>query len=218
MKVYRLLTIDIETGRTLHEDSYEYPDDAPVLRCDRSASKAAGQAATTAASTAGDFGKERGQIGSSLIPGLESQAANPTGFSPTDVNNMTVAAEQGAGGTNSAITGEAALHAGRTRNEAGFAGALDEAAREKGRTLSSEALGVQNENAQLKQQKQHQAQQELQGLYGTDTSGMLSSMGLETGDINAQVNAGKSGWLQNITGVIEALGKGAQGAGALVNR
>ena len=34
-------------------------------------------------------------------------------------------------------------------------------------------------------------------MYGTDTSGMLESQGQETNDINAGVNASKSGWLQN---------------------
>jgi hypothetical protein len=34
-------------------------------------------------------------------------------------------------------------------------------------------------------------------MYGTDTSGMLESQGQEANDINAEVNASKSGWLQN---------------------
>jgi hypothetical protein len=208
LKIYDSLTIDIESGQILEEDSYDYS--GPLLLCDRSLNQAGKNAATTATTTGGNEGAQANQIGSSLIPGLEQQANNPTGFSPTDLNNQTVAAEQSTGGANSAITGEAGLHAGRTHNAGGYAGALDEAARDKSRTLSSDALGVQNQNAQLKQTKQHEAQQQLQGLYGTDTSAMIGSMGLVPKDIDAAATANQSGWLQDVTGVINSLSNAAK--------
>jgi hypothetical protein len=38
----------------------------------------------------------------------------------------------------------------------------------------------------------------MAGLYNTDTDAMLKAMGIQTGDINAQTEAGKSGWFQNL--------------------
>jgi len=34
---------------------------------------------------------------------------------------------------------------------------------------------------------------------------MLKAMGIQTGDINAQLEAGKSGWFQNLTGGLNAV-------------
>ena len=44
----------------------------------------------------------------------------------------------------------------------------------------------------------------MAGLYNTDTDAMLKAMGIQTGDINAQTEAGKSGWFQNLTQGIDA--------------
>jgi hypothetical protein len=41
------------------------------------------------------------------------------------------------------------------------------------------------------------------------TEAALKAMGIQTQDINAEIEAGKSGWFQNMTGLISALGKGA---------
>lgn len=184
------------------------------MSTDRSLAKTAKQATTTAASTGGQKGAEANQIGASLIPGFESEANNPTGFTPTQQNNMLVASEQGAGGANAGITGQANLTAGRTRNAGGYAAALDEAARQKGRTLSQNALNVQNENAQLQQNKQQFAQRALQGLYGTDTSAMMESMGLVPKDVEAGAEANRSGWMQDLTGLLGSLGSLGSGAAA----
>jgi hypothetical protein len=67
---------------------------------------------------------------------------------------------------------------------------------------SSEGIQAQNEN--LKQTQQQEGAKGLQGMYGTDTSGMLDSQGQEANDINAEVNADKSGWLQNTLGIANA--------------
>ena len=68
---------------------------------------------------------------------------------------------------------------------------LDQVARQKQQVLSSNALGVNNENAKIKLQQKTDAQRALQGLYGTDTSAQLSAMGLVPGTIGQQVEAGK---------------------------
>lgn len=179
------------------------------MRFDRSVQGAAKNNANTANNVAAGYGAGASQIGSSLIPGLEREAQNPTGFTPEQKNNMLVASQEGVGGATSGITGQGNLTAARTRNAGGFARALDEAQRQKGRQLSQNALGVENEDARVALQRQQQAQGLLSGLYGTDVSSQLKSMGLSDEALNTELNAGKSGWLQNAEGVINTLGGAA---------
>lgn len=157
------------------------------------------------------------QIGESLIPGLEREANNPEGFTPEQENNMLVAGEQGAGGAESGIAGAAASRMARTRNSAGYSNVLDEAARDKTRTLSDNALGIKNQSARLGLQRQQQAQSELGGLYGTDTEAGLKAESLLPEDVNAESEAGKSGWFQNMTGLISSIGQAAGGIGKLMH-
>src|SRR5580693_989262 len=117
----------------------------------RSATDQAKNAYTTASQTAGKYGAAGDQISSSLIPGLEREANNPEGFTPEEMNNQLVAGEEGAGGANAGIAGQAALQAARTRNSAGESAVLDSAARAKTRQLSENALNVQNKSADLGQ-------------------------------------------------------------------
>ena len=51
-------------------------------------------------------------------------------------------------------------------------------------------------SAELKQQEE--AQQGLTGLYGMDVRGQTENAAQQAPDINAEVNANKTGWLQNV--------------------
>ncbi len=183
----------------------------------RSATNQAQSAEQQANATAGSYGSAGNQIAGSLIPGLEREANTPEGYTPEEMNKQLVAGEQGAGGANAGITGQANLQAARTRNSAGYTSALDEAARDKTRQLSENALNVQNKSAELGQKKQMGAQSELAGLYGTDVNANLKAQGLLPEDVNAETNAGKSGWFQNMTNLIATL-TGAAKTGAQINQ
>jgi hypothetical protein len=209
------LTDDPNEFVVLQDDAYEYS--GPVALADRSAQAQASNAAATAGSTAAGYGSTASGVNSFLTPQLERNATNPIGFTPTETNNMLVAGEQGAGGATSGITGQAGLQAARTRNSGALSGVLDQAARTKQQQLSQNALGVQNESAKLAQAKQASALSGLQGLYGTDVGAQLKSMGIQDQDINTEIQAGQSGWLQNATGVIGALGKLGQGVGSAMS-
>jgi hypothetical protein len=71
---------------------------------------------------------------------------------------------------------------------------------------ASEGIQAQNEN--LKQTQQQEGAKGLQGMYGTDTSGMLESQGQEANDINAEFNASKYGWLQQAQSIIKQAATG----------
>ena len=205
---------DIETGQLLSHDGESYVDKFPI-RCDRGIAKTASQQGAQAGSVAGAAGSQASQIGSSLVPQLERQAQTPTGFTASQLNNMTTAGAEGVGGTGAGATGAASLTSARTKDAGGFANALDEAARIRGRQTSANALGVQNENAQVGLQRQQEAQRALQGLYGTDTSNQLKAMGLQGEDLQNQLAANRQGWLQNTEGVINTISGAAKGAGSM---
>jgi len=184
---------------------------------DRSIQSADTQNAKTAGATAGSYGQTAGQIGGTVIPTLTQEATNPQGYTPTQANNQLVAGEQGEGGATSGVTGQAGLNAARTRNTGNLSAVLDAAQQHKGQQLSQNALGVQNQSADLAQQKQQTALKSLGGLYGVDVGAQLKSMGLQTEDENAAVTAGNSGWLQNAEGIGSTLGKMGQGAGSVLS-
>ena len=215
MRIHTHTVIDIESGKILQDDFYEY--DGPLALADRAAQAAASGAAKTAGTTAAGYGTSAGAIGAPLTKTLQNDVNNPIGFTPTETNNMLVAGEQGAGGATSGIAGAAGLNAMRTRNTGALSGVLDQAARTKQQQLSQNALGVQNESAKLAQAKRASALSGLQGLYGTDVGAQLKAMGVQDSDINSEIAAGQSGWLQNVEGVGNMLGNMAKGAGSIMS-
>jgi len=176
----------------------------------RQAQQQASDAYKAADQSAQQYGAAGNQIASTLIPGLEREANNPEGYTPEEMNNQLVAGEQGAGGANAGIAGQAMLNAARTRNSSGETAVLDSAARDKTRQLSDNALNVENKSADLGQQKQMGAQKELGSLYGTDTEANLKAQGLLPEDVEAETNAGQSGWFQNMTQLISSLSGAAK--------
>jgi hypothetical protein len=180
----------------------------------RAAETAAQNAAQTAAQTAAQYGAQAGALGGMLVPTIESDVMNAPGLSPAQQNAMIGAAEGGLGGAASGLVGEAALAGARSRNVgAGTTGALDEIAREKMRTSAGIGLDVATKNAMLQQQQRANALKQLEGIYGTQTGAQLKAQSLVPEDINAWVNASKSGWLQNVEGVMGAVSGMAGGIG-----
>jgi hypothetical protein len=200
---------DPDVYAILQDESSEYS--GPIAKADRSIQGADQQNAKQAGGVASGYGQTAGNIQGSILPTLTQEATHPTGYDPTTMNNMLVAGEQGAGGSNSAITGQAGLAAGRTRNSGALSSVLDQAARRTGQTNSENALNVQNSSAKLAQQKQQQALGQLQGLYGTDVSAQLKGMGLQSQDEQDALQAGNSGWLQQGLSAVNTLGGAAKG-------
>jgi hypothetical protein len=176
------------------------------------AANSAGQTATT---NAGQYGAQAAGVNSTIMPTLTREAQGGGGYTPTQANNQLVAGEQGAGGANAGITGQANLQAARTHNIGDLSGVLDQAARQKQQTLSQNALGVQNQSANLANQQQAGALKQLAGLYGTDVNAQLGNQKLVPEDINAATTAGTQSFggqfLQNLG---KGLGQGAASGSA----
>ena len=168
----------------------------------RNAVKQGEAAANTARDTGAGYGATGAAIGSTLTPFLTSELMHPQGFSQQDQSAQVAAGLAGAGGANSGLVGEAAQRAGVSRNAGGFQAALGEAARERQKAAAGASEGIAAQNANLRESQRQQAAKGLQGLYGTDVGAQMESQGQVAGDINAQANANRTGWVQNMNDTI----------------
>jgi hypothetical protein len=172
----------------------------------------ASNAEGTAAATGATLGGEAQAIGANVTPFLTEEMLHPQGIGQTGLSAETAAAEGGAGGAASGLMGVANERAAASRNAGGFSAALDEAARQRDKAAAGSSEGITANNEMLKQQQSQEGAAGLQHMYGTDTSGMLNAMGQEHEDINSEVNANNSGWLQNALAIANT---GAKVAGAV---
>ena len=145
------------------------------------------------------------QLYGQLFPALTQEATNPQGYSPKDLSAMNTASQQSVGGATAGAVGEGNLAVARTRNSGGFAPAMDEAVRSGERQLSSNALQTQTNNANLKEAQQQEGLAGLGSLYGTNTGNALSALGLGNQATQTGVQAGNSGWFQNLLAAMNAV-------------
>lgn len=146
-------------------------------------------AANTASSVGAGYGSQAAGIDANLLPFLTRELNNPQGYSQQQQGAMLGAAEGGAGGSTAGLTTEANLASARNRNSGGFAGALDEAARQKDKALAGASEGIAANNANLQEQQKQTAASGLQRMGEGDTNAQLKAMGLIAPDINAAANA-----------------------------
>lgn len=183
----------------------------------RSAVDQASNAANTASSTGANYGAQAAGVNSQLLPFLTRELNNPQGYTQGQNTAMLGAAEAGAGGSTAGLNTEANLAQARNRNSGGFSGALDNAAMQKDKALAHTSEGIAANSANLAQEHQQSAAQGLAGIQGLDTNAQLKSMGLIPEDVNAEANANKTGWLQDMNDTLTAVGSAASGAGKLIH-
>jgi hypothetical protein len=137
-------------------------------------------------------------------------------MSQQDIGQQLTAGLAGAGGATSGLAGAASKNAATSRNPVGFSAALDSAARSRDAAAAKTSEGIAANNANVKLDQQSQAGKTLSGLYGMDVQGQNEAQRNQTGDINAMTDADKTGWMQNMTGIIAAInGSGGQGISGL---
>jgi hypothetical protein len=154
---------------------------------------------------------------STLMPMYTSMATNPQGFDKPTINNLTTAGMQSTGGSVAGAVGQGNLAAARTGNVGGYQFALDNAARTGIKTNADNALAVQNEDAQYKATQKGVGLSGMTGLYGSNLNAATGQTNAQNQSTQALTDAGKSGWFQNMTGLISAAGTAASGAGAIIH-
>lgn len=140
-------------------------------------------------------------------PYLTNELKNPEGYSQQDLTSQLSAAEGGAGGTTSALTGAAALMGARTRNASGFGSALDAAAQSRQKALAGTSEGIAANNADLKQKQQQTAASGLAAMYGTNLGAQSTDLSNQDKAIGTELQAGQQGWLQNAEGIASTAAK-----------
>lgn len=132
------------------------------------------------------------------LPGMEATAG--------EVGSEAAANQQETANLRSAATG----------NTAGLGANEDAIAESAAQGTGANIQDILAQNAQLQNQQQQEGAGVLSGIYGENVQGQLGALGQETGavnagtgavnadvsGVNAQTNAGKSGWLQNMTGIL----------------
>lgn len=216
MKITTKITWDMLTGEVTEHDFYEY--EGPLALADRAAQSADRSNAKTAGQLGSNLGANASTEGAQLNPFYSGEMHAEHEFDPNQTGELLTAAEAGSGGATGALKGEAELEAARTRNPSGFTKALDEVARDQQKTAAgaSEGIAAQDVEGAMKLRQEGAAGEA--GLYGENLKGQLSAMGQQTADEQAAVEAGKSGWLQNMDQTIAALGTlgGSKGVKGLV--
>jgi len=216
MKVITRAVLDMHTMQWLPEleKSFEYA--GPIAKCDRALQSQSTQNAKNAGSTAAGYGSTAADVGSSLLPFYTSEMRAQHGFTPGQTNEMLTAAEAGAGGAIGGASGQLADEAARTRNASGFAKNLDQMARDRSKAAAGSSEGIAAEDVMGAKKLNQEGAAGLGEMYGTDVNSQLKAMGQQDTDVNTAIQAGKSGWLQNLTGVLGTLGQGASGAGSIM--
>jgi len=186
MRVHIKTVWDIETGRVLEDESYEYS--GPIESCDPNAG--AVRSGAMANSAAGQNISATGQnnaasLYGTLSPTLSTMAVNPQGINPADMAKIQTSNMQTAGGANAGAVGQGSLLAARTKNAGTADAAIAKSGEAASQNLSKANLSTQNANQQLKAQQQSEGLKGLQSLYGTNESAAV-------GGLNASNNALKT--------------------------
>lgn len=192
-------------GEYILVEKHEFEYDGVIDFCDRSGVGAAKGARDVAASTAANAGGEADTEHQELSPFYSNEMNAENLFTPGQNAELLTSTMAPLGSELGDTQHAAELQGARTRNASGFTKTLQQAQRDKDKAVAGASEGVASQDILgAKQLNQEGAAGEM-GLFGNDTSKQLQSMGLETGDINAQVNAGKSGWLQNLNDTLKAV-------------
>ncbi|MGH9343308.1 MAG: hypothetical protein ACRD19_06050 [Terriglobia bacterium] len=175
-------------------------------------SKTATTAATSAQNLSNGLASNANALYGSLAPELESEAAHPAGFAPSDLAAMRTGAMQSAGGSMAGAAGRGALLGARTRNAGAPAAAIGDAARTAGEQLSQRAVGIAGQNAELKAHQQQEGLSGLEGLNAEELGQGVNALGIVPGAVNANTNAANASydWAKYLLDpAMQAAGQGA---------
>ncbi len=190
-----VLDLESLTWDSTERESYS----GPWALCDRAANAQASQAEKMASGTAANESGAAQNERAALTPFYRSEMNARHGFDPSQTQELLNYAGAGTGGAGATGIGQAQSEAARTRNTSGFSSALDENARNRQREMATVNAGVGAQDVLGAKQLNQAGAAGMGGLYGTDTSAMLSAMGQIPADINAEMESQKHGWVQDLS-------------------
>jgi hypothetical protein len=195
-----------------NEEGYDYA--GPLALCDRAAQSAAKSAASNAAGVAGTDQSAAAAEQSTLNPFFKREMSAEHLFDPGQENELLTAANAGAGGVAGAEKAGLMRNAANTHNASALTKSLDDVARDRMKSAAGASENIAAQDVMGAKQLNQQGAAGEAGLFNTNTDAALKAMGIQTNDINTQIEAGKSGWLQNLNSTLGTLGKLGSGVGA----
>lgn len=162
------------------------------------ARQASSQATNTYNQSQGLEGQGAGVSNESLNTLFPSYSKMAAGDATPGTTAANTAAQQSAGGATAGLVGQGESAAARTGNTGGYTAGLDKAARTSGKDLSTEAAGIKSNEVK-------QGLGGLQGLYSSGVGQQEAGLGDEDQATTTGINAGKSGWFQNLLGGLSAV-------------
>lgn len=175
----------------------------------RDAEKRAQQANDAAVANQKRYGEQSDSIYKQMVPMFTQQMTNPTGFNKQDMTNLRTSSEQNTGGSVAGAVEQGNLEAARTGNSGGYATALADAARKGIAQNSQNMLNVENTNVALKDDQRQRAVAGLSNLENERLNAAMGSGSQAIGAVNAQSEASRSGWFQNMMAGINAASNAA---------
>ena len=183
------------------EKSFEY--EGPVAQCLRAEEGAAKAAAGTAAGVGAGLGQTAaGELGA-VQPFFSREMHAEHGFDPSQLNEMLTAAGAGTGAAAGAADTEMQRQAASSGNASATSMGQDQLARERMKNAAGVSEGIASQDVMGAKQLNQQGAAGMSGLYGENLKGQLDAMGQVSGDINAAVNANKTGWEQQTEAAIK---------------
>lgn len=213
MKIYTKLQFQMLPNNELmllEAESYDYS--GPLAQCDRWAQGAAQNATNNAENVAAQTGANAESEEAAVTPFLQSEMKATHGFTPGQTNELLTNELSGLGAASGAADEQAKLQGMRTRNASGFTKALDENSRNRMKAAAAGSEGIAAQDVMQAKQENQEGAAGLQGLFGENLGAQEKAMGNEANDIEDEVKAGQSGWLQNLTGVLSTLNGSASAA------
>lgn len=196
----------------VQEEGYDYPDNAPIAKLDRWAQSQDKKNADTAGGVAANAGTSAAAEHSTLEPFYNKEINAEHLYDPTQLNEILTSAGVGNASATSAAQHDSDMLAGRTGNASGFTKSLQEMARDKMKTAASVGENVATQDVLGAKQLNQAGASGMSHLFDSDSAEQLKAMGLQTQDTANEVEAGKSGWLQNLNDTIKAVSGGITAA------
>lgn len=206
MKIATKVVYQITEGDIVLVEKQEYEYTGPVALCDRSAVQSSKDARDVAKNTAATAGGEADTEHGQLAPFYSNEMNAEHLFDPNQTAQLLTAEAAPLGSVLGDTQHAAELQGARTRNASGFTKTLQQAQRDKDKAMAGASEGIAAQDILGAKQLNQEGAAGTEDLFKTDQQKQLASMGIETGDINSQVQAGKSGWLQNLNDTIKAVG------------
>jgi hypothetical protein len=163
------------------------------------------------------YGANASAAYSQLMPQYTNMALNPQGLNPTEKADLSTASQQSTGGSTAGAVTQGNLNVARTGNAGGYQATLSDAVRQGMKQNSNNALAADTADIGLKEQQRQEGLAGENGLYNSNLGAATGELNAENQSTNALTAAGQSGWLQNLTGIMNAAGNAAAGAGKLMS-